>query len=422
MKEMFKTFENGLRVIMDPMPHMNSLSIGVWVGIGGRHESEDISGISHFIEHMLFKGTTSRTSLEITQAIEGVGGSMNAFTSDEITCYYIKVPSSHMVLAVEILADMINRPLFKASDIDRERSIILEEYNMVMDNPSNCSEELLKSIMWPSHPLGRILTGKPETIESISKEQLLDYKSKGYIPNNIVLSIAGKFDPETFIKEAEIQFGSLKEGEKPESVSARNINRHNNVELLFRETEQLRIDLGLEAVSRGSDDRYPLKVFNVILGENMSSRLFQVVREEMGLAYEIHSNLDYYADTGLLNVSGGIELKRYTQAIEVVWGQILKLATEPVSKKELERSREYCLGQLFLAMESTSSRMIFNGENLLALNKVFSAEKIVEKIRAVTVEDVLQIASKLVEKNSPCLALVGPVKDGQAEIIKEVLN
>lgn len=402
-------FENGLRLVTCPMSEMRSISIGVWVGVGGRHEEDSLSGVSHFLEHMLFKGTKRRTAAQISQAIEGVGGSMNAFTTEENTCFYVKVMSDHFSQAIDVLADMFRDPSFLPKDIDRERRVILEELRMNIDQPSHYVFELLRNVMWPKHPLGRMLIGTEETIRDIRRQNLIKFKGKHYTAENIVISIAGHMNENKIIKEIRKKFLFLRRNGLPKYLHVRNGQKDPQSEVLFKKTEQTHFCIGVHALHRDHPDRFALRVLNVILGENMSSRLFQEIREKAGLSYDINSSVERFLDTGALIISAGVDIRQLPRAIDKTLAELLKLKKKAVSKRELEMAKEYCIGQTSLAVEKTSSQMIYMGDSELCSGEILSVDNLISEIRKVNSEDVQRVSQELFVNQKLSLAVIGPV-------------
>ena len=313
------THPSGLKLITYEMNYMNSVSVGIWVGTGARYEKVELSGVSHFIEHLLFKGTEKRTGKEISQTIEGLGGALNAFTGEEYTCYYSKVLSEYLEITFDVLWDMVMNNTFSTDDINKEKSVVKEEINMYQDIPAQYVQDILSKIMWPDQPLGRMILGSVDTVDALNNDKILKYKKKYYNLNNIIISVAGKIDHDTMYRliEKYIDEQSVA-GNEETPVSVIENQEKPELNVYQKDTEQVHIALGVRGLPREHEDRYILKVLNTILGENMSSRLFQVVREKHGLAYSIHSSIERFNDTGALIVSAGTEEKNLYQAIELI--------------------------------------------------------------------------------------------------------
>jgi len=402
-------FENGLRLVTCPMSEMRSITIGIWVGVGGRHEEDALSGVSHFLEHMLFKGTQKRTAAQISQAIEGVGGSMNAFTAEESTCFYVKVMSDHFNQAIDVLADMFHSPSFLPKDIDRERRVILEEFRMNIDQPSHYVFDLLRNVMWPRHPLGRMLIGTEKTISNIQRKNLIDFKERNYTAENIVVAIAGRMDEKKVIDLVRKKFLFLQKSGFPGYLRVKDEQKTSQGEILHKKTEQTHFCIGVRALERDHPDRFALRVLNAILGENMSSRLFQEIREKLGLSYDINSSVERFSDTGVLIVSGGVDIRHLPQAIEKTLKELEKIKKKMVPKRELEMAKEYCVGQMSLAVEKTSSQMVYIGESELSSGEILSIDEMIRRVRKVTAEDIQRVSKELFVNHRLNLAVIGPV-------------
>lgn len=403
-------FDNGLRLVTCPMTDAKSVSIGVWVGVGGRYEEDKTSGVSHFLEHMLFKGTKKRTAKQISQAIEGVGGNTNAFTTEECTCFYAKVTDDHFDQALDVLADMFKSPLFKSSDIDRERGVILEELRMNVDVPAHRVFEILRELMWEKHPLGRMLTGTEETIKNIKRSDLVKFKGQNYTGPNIVVSIAGSMSQAKTISQVEKKFAFLKPEKGLSYLPAIENQTKPESRIFKKKTEQTHFCIGIRALARNHEDRFALRVLNAILGENMSSRLFQEIREKQGLSYDIGSSIERFLDAGTLIVSGGVDVKNLEKAIEGTLKELAKLKKGSIHKEELNMAKEYSIGQLILGLEKSSSQMIYLGESEICSGYIMDIKELIRRIRAVKLEDVERVAQFLFVDKKINLAAVGPVE------------
>lgn len=420
MKYRTTQFSNGLRLVTSPMSDVKSVTMGVWVGVGGRYEDESISGVSHFLEHMLFKGTKKRTAKEISEAIEGVGGSTNAFTTEESTCFYAKVTDEHCFKTLDVLADMFRAPLFKTSDINKERAVILEELRMNVDVPSHHVFEILRKLMWPKHPLGRMLTGTEETINHIRRTDLVRFKEKNYTASNIVVSIAGAIHERKTIAEVGKKFAFLKKEKASSCIPALETQSEPELKVHKKKTEQTHFTMGIRAFARNHPDRFALRVLNAILGENMSSRLFQEIREKKGLSYDIGSSIERFLDAGTLIISGGVDIRNLEKAVEGTLKELIKLKKSAVSKKELSMAKEYSIGQLILGLEKPSSQMIYTGESELCSGEILSLPELIRRIRGVRIEDVQQVAQTLFMNEKINLAVIGPVEKEKS--IKELFH
>ncbi|MGA2220243.1 MAG: pitrilysin family protein [Verrucomicrobiia bacterium] len=404
----------GLRVATAEMPQMESVAIGVWVGIGGRYEPKRVSGISHFIEHLLFKGTDRRNAKQISETVEGIGGYLNAFTGEENTCYYAKASHKHLDTLLDVLSDMYLHPRFAVSEIDKERQVIKEELLMYRDQPDHYVHELLTEIVWPEHPLGRSLTGTPESLDAIHRATLLDFKRRKYVAANTIVAVAGHCRHDDIVARVQRTLSLSRNGAAPSFVPARDGQRAPRLRFLSKGVEQTHLALAIRGYSRKDPKRFAMKLLSVIVGENMSSRLFQAVRERHGLAYSIQSSTSFFADTGVLIISAGLDTKRLPKALDLVLQELRKLLRRPPSAVELQRAKDYSIGQMRLGLESTSNQMMWVGEHLLSYGLIHTPEEIERKIEAVTAEEVQSIATDLFRDNRLSAAVITPSKDDKA--------
>lgn len=402
------TLPNGLRIICEPMPHVHSVSIGVWVGTGSRYEAPDNNGISHFIEHMLFKGTLRRTTKQIAEEIDAVGGQLNAFTTKEYTCYYVKVLGERFHLGVDLLADMFTNSLFAPDEIEKEKQVVLEEIKCYEDSPDELVHDLFAGAVMKGHPLGRPILGTPESIARINRQVIMDYLLQHYTSDNIVFAAAGNVQIDQIIAAVEKSFSKLK-GEfrpkfpqipafKPEMV------------LKSKDTEQVNLCIGTRGVKRGHLDRYAVLVLDSILGGSVSSRLFQELREERGLVYVTGSNHSAFKDTGIFTVYAGTSLRNYHEVVGLIKQEIKRFYNEPVSDKELNRAKEQLKGNLLLSLESTCNRMSRIAKIELYQEQLLTPEESVAKLEAVTKEDVLRVAGELFGSEELTITAIGPFK------------
>jgi predicted Zn-dependent peptidase len=405
---------SGVRVVTAPMPHMESVSLGVWIGVGGRYESKRLCGISHFIEHLLFKGTRTRSAKQISQTVEGVGGYLNAFTGEESTCYYAKASHRHLDILLDVLSDMYLHPKFAVADIDKERQVIKEELLMYRDQPDHYVHELLTETVWPDHPLGRSLTGTPESLDAIARRTLFDYKARNYIAGRTVVAVAGHCEHDNIVSRVAKILSVHPGGRAPHFERARDGQRAARLRFLSKPVEQTHLAIAVRGYSRNDPRRYAMKLSSVILGENMSSRLFQTIREKHGLAYSIQSSTSYFDDTGALVISAGLDPKRLHKALRLVLQELRRLAQRPLRADELRRAKDYAIGQMRLGLESTSNQMMWIGEHLLAYGLVQSPDEVEKKIEAITTEQIQEVAADLFRDNRLSVAVITPGKDESA--------
>lgn len=404
------TLDNGLKIITSPMPHTRSTSICVYLGVGSRYESDAEAGASHFIEHLLFRGTAKRHSAkEISEAIEGVGGILNGGTDKELTVYWCKVASLHFHLALDVLTDMVLNSRFEGRDIERERKVIVEEIGMSRDEPHQLVGMLIDELLWPEHPLGRDVAGSRESVGAMSRQQMLDFVASEYTPQNTVVSIAGNIQHHDAVADVTRLMGDWTNGRpglKFDRYGERDMQR---IKIESRETEQTHLCLAVPGLSLLDPRRFTLDLLNVILGEGMSSRLFQEVRDKLGLAYNIHSYLDHFHDTGALTVYAGVKPTSLQVGIEAVLRELTRLK-EPVPDTELTKAKELSKGRLSLRMEDSRSVAGWTGGQEVLNGQILTVDDVIQKIEAVTAEDMAVLARELFRPEKLRLSVVGPVK------------
>ena len=388
---------------------MRSVALGIWIKVGGRYESQQNKGISHFIEHLLFKGTKKYSCRQIKETVEGVGGALNGFTSEELTCYLIKAPAPYLDLALDILSDMVIAPLFAAAEIQKERGVILEEIKMYKDLPQSHVHELLDELLWPSQPLGLSIAGSPESVTGIDRDGLLSFKQEHYTACNIIVSAAGLLDADKLMLRIEKKFSILAKKEANRFSAARNCPDKPQLKIMDKPTEQTHLALGFHSLNRGHPLKHALALLHIILGANMSSRLFNEVREIRGLAYEIGTNARYFADTGAFIVHAGIDNHKVEQAVEVILSELSSIKDKLVTEDEFKRAKEFYLGQLMLALEDTMDHMFWIGESIAALDKTYSLEDIIKEVRHLDRQDVRDVAARIFQENNLRMALIGPL-------------
>ena len=410
MKKVEK-LDNGLLVAAMPMNHMESVSIGIWIRAGGRYENELNSGISHLLEHLLFKGTIKRDMKKIKEAIEGRGGSFNGFTSEEFTCYLVKLLSKDADLGVDILSDMVLNPRLDEKEIEKEKSVIIEEINMYKDMPSHYVHEILAEMMWLGQPLGLPLAGTAKTVRAITRDDLLSHKNTFYNPRNMLAIGVGRTGEGEMASMARRHFPSGSGTEAPGFEPIKLAQKAPAVRVHTKETEQTHMALGFHSLDRSHPDRGILNIMNIILGANMSSRLFHIVRDEMALCYEISSSVRKYADCGALVVSAGVDHNKAAKSLEVISKELARIKTEPVSADELSRAKEYYRGQLLFALEDTMSHMLWLGEKVIAGEKDFEVKQILERMEKVRAEDIMRVAAGIFTNNNLNLSVISPLKD-----------
>lgn len=404
--------DNGLRIITATMPQTQAVSVVILVGTGSRYELETQSGISHFVEHMLFKGTQRRpTGLDIAKAIEGLGGYLNASTDKEITQYWTRVPRPHFAAALDVLADLFLHSRFEPAEIDRERLVIIEEIVSLFDSPADWIHQISAELLYGDHPLGRDIAGTVETVSQIQRADMLAYTVTQYVPNNLVIAVAGHLTHEEAVAAIEQHFGDLVPGPLRPCLPAVDEQSAPRMRVQCKETEQANFCLGVPALPYDHPDRYALRVLNVILGEGMSSRLFQEVRENRGLAYSVGSYFNSYQDVGDLVAYASVDLERVPDTVRVILDEWRKIATEPVSAEELSRAKEYTKGRFLLGMEDSRSVAAWIGIQELRHEEVLTPEEAIARMEAVTGEDVQRLAAQLFQPAKLNLAVIGPYGD-----------
>lgn len=402
--------EHGLTIATAEMPHMASVSVGAWVGVGGRHEPARINGVAHFIEHMLFKGTRRRSAQQISQDVEGIGGYLNAFTSEEHTCFYSKALRDRLDDLVDVLFDMLIHSRFASTDIRREREVIREEVSMYLDQPQHHVQELFNEIMWPDHPLGRPLTGTFDSLERIGRAQLLGFLRSHYTAPALVVAAAGAVRHADVVDAVRRRSRRLPAATRPKSTPFSGHPTQPAIRLFRKKTEQSQIALGFRTCSRNDPRRFALRLLNIVLGENMSSRLFQIVREDRGLAYSIYSTPSLWEDVGDIVVSAGLDAGKIEPVLRLIVRELEKLTATRISAPELRRARDYALGQIDLALENTEHHMMWLGEQLIGSGRTISVEEARQQVTRVTAEAIRSAARDFFRPERCALAVVSPIR------------
>jgi predicted Zn-dependent peptidase len=400
------TLPNGLRIITETMPHVRSVSIGVWIGTGARRETPGQNGISHFIEHMLFKGTNKRSAEQIAKEVDSTGGHLDAYTAKEIVSYNTKVLDEHLPIAFDVIADMILDPLFAPEDIEKEKGVILEELKMEVDNPEYLVHETFFSNFWKNHPLGRSILGTKTTIRSFNSENIRSYYRDVYTPSNMLVTAAGRIEHASVVKLVEDYFGgmsgtgaSLKE---PDPVATPPLQLKSK-----RSLEQMHLCVGVPAYPIAHQRRYGCYLLSTVLGGGMSSRLFQNIREKHGLAYAVFSELNLYRDTGCMAVYAGTSVEKLKQVVGMIIEEFRRLSDDPIGADELKRAKDHLKGSLALGLESTSSRMSNLARQELFFGRFFTVDEMVECIDQVTADQIQTIAQDFFGGKQVGLAALG---------------
>jgi predicted Zn-dependent peptidase len=403
-----EVLSNGLTLLTESMPHVRSVAIGVWLQRGSRHERVEETGISHFIEHMVFKGTRNRSAETIAAEVDSIGGHMDAFTAKEYASFHLKVLDEHLPLAVDILGDIVMNPLFDAAEIAKEKKVILEEIKMVEDTPDDLVMELFSEAFWPDHPLGRPILGTRKSVQGFKRDELLRFFRAVYQPRNIVISAAGHLEHDRLAEMVGRHFGSLDSGAdghrtEPPTWAARIVTRSK------KELEQVHLCLGSPAYPQSHGDRYGAYVLNTVLGGSMSSRLFQNVREKRGLAYSISSGVTSYSDAGSLTVYAGTSLDAVPEVVALIVEELKRVKGERIPEDELRRAKDHLKGSLMLSLENTGSRMSYLARQEIYFRRTFSLDETLGAIEAVTGDDVQRIADDLF-KGDLGMSLLGNLK------------
>jgi len=416
------TLDNGLRVLTVPMANRDSAAVAIWVKAGGRYESKKISGISHFLEHMMFKGTPTRNTRQIKEAIEGVGGVLNAFTGEEMTCYFAKLLKQYYPRALDVLSDMVLHSTVPADELAKERPVILEEIKMYRDVPSHHVHDLMGELLWPDQPLGRTLAGSPETVSRMTRADILKYKKDYYHNSNILVSVSGDVDHDEVLAKVADIYKTRQPKKSSVFIPAKSAQTQPRTHYYEKTTEQTHLVIGLHALSRTHPDRYKLGLLHVILGANMSSRLFEEVREKRGLAYEIKSGISGYQDTGAFTVSAGVETKKTVRAVALIMKELAKIKGSFVRPGELRRAKDYFMSQVSLGVEDTLDHLLWAGEKALCSGELPDKAEIRREIETTTPEDIQRVAQGIFRTGNLNLSLIGPVPENmQREITKNLV-
>jgi predicted Zn-dependent peptidase len=402
-----ETLDNGLRIVTEPMTEVRSVSIGVWLTRGSRHETGDVGGIAHFVEHMLFKGTHTRTAEDIAQAIDSIGGQLDAFTAKEYASYYIKVLDEHLPLAIDILSDIVLNPAFTPDDIEREKKVVIEEIKMVEDTPDDLVHEIFTQGFWEDHPLGRPILGTRETVESFTADSLRSYFRTAYTPQNLIISAVGNLEHRRVRDLVAAKFGSLAaSNHRPGEEAPRVVPK---IQIRRKELEQSHICLGTDSYRQDHEDRHAAYVLNTLLGGSMSSRLFQNVREKRGLAYAVFSGLSAYRDAGSFTIYAGCADEAVGEVVDLVVEELRNIKQTPVPAAELRRAKDHLKGSLMLSLESTASRMSHIARQEIYFDRQFSLDETLDGIEQVTAADVQRVAATLFSDGALSATVLGNV-------------
>jgi predicted Zn-dependent peptidase len=401
-----EVLDNGLTILTEQMPHVRSISMGIWLKIGSRSETSELNGVAHFIEHLLFKGTSHRTAEEIARQVDSIGGHLDAFTAKETICYSTKVLDEHLPIAFDILSDLVLNPKFDPGDMEKERSVILEEIKMVEDTPDDLVHEIFMQNFWKDQPLGRPILGTKQTVGKLDRDKVLDFFKQFYTPDDLIISAAGNLEHERVTDLIRGKFGDVRTSRNghvdvPAHTHSR-ISMRNKKEL-----EQVHICLGVPSNPLSHEDRYVCYILNTILGGGMSSRLFQNIREKEGLVYTIFSGLNSYRDTGCLSIYAGTSLETAERVVDMIVQELRNLKKNPVDAEELRRAKDYLKGSLMLGLESTSSRMSNLARQEMYFGKYISLDELISSIETVTIESIQQMANASFDTRQIALTVLG---------------
>jgi predicted Zn-dependent peptidase len=402
------TLPNGLVVITETMPHVRSVSVGIWVRNGSRLEILEENGLAHFIEHMVFKGTERRSAEDIAREMDSVGGMLDAFTSKEQICFNAKVLDEHLPIAFDVIADLVLRPKFDSEDVRKERQVVLEEIKMDLDNPEYLLHDLFTRGFWPGHPLGRPILGTPETVKKFNREALRTRFQNWFAPDHLVITAAGNVTHDSVLELVQREFGAIKPDGRAESDGAPHTRAPIHLETK-KDLEQVHLCIGVPSVPLGHEDRFGVAVLNNLLGGGMSSRLFQNIREKQGLAYAVFSELTPYSDAGMMTIYAGTATETVGQVIDLTIKELRALKESPVTEEELRRSKNHLKGSLMLSLESTSSRMSNLARQELYFGRFFSLDEILAGIEAVTREELQSLAQEYFQTDLIAATVLGPL-------------
>jgi predicted Zn-dependent peptidase len=412
------TLPNGIKVITEAMPHVRSVSVGIWVSSGSRRENAEENGLSHFIEHMLFKGTANRSAEDIARSVDSIGGNLDAFTAKEMVCFNTKVLDEHLPVAMDVLSDLVLNPAFRDEDIEKEKGVILEEIKMDADSPDYLVHEIFSSNFWKDHPLGKPILGTRETVKRFNQAMVQDYYRGVYTPSNLLITAAGNLHHDRLVNLARERFEAL--GATPPEPPQAAPSTHARISLKSKkDLEQVHVCLGVPSYPIPHEDRFTCYVLNTILGGGMSSRLFQNIRERQGLAYAVFSELNPYSDTGCLSVYAGTSLESAKQVVESVLKEFTDLKQRTAPAEEVRRAKDHLKGSLMLSLESTSSRMSNLARQEMHFRRFFSLDELAESIEQVTADDVQRVAQTFFDQKNVALTVLGNL-DG-FKIVREDL-
>jgi predicted Zn-dependent peptidase len=398
---------NGIRILTERMPHVRSVAVGVWVETGSRHEPEPRGGVSHLIEHLVFKGTATRSAETIARTMDSVGGQMDAFTTKENTCFYVQVLDEHLPLAVDLLTDILLHPLFDAEELEREKSVVLQEIRMVEDTPDDVIHDIFAAQVWGRHPLARPILGTRELVTGFSREAIADYFAAEYVPPRIIIAVAGNVTHEQVVDLFGAGFNGYTRGATARTAQAASLTP--GVNIVHKTLEQVHLVMGFPGLAHAAAERYAMFLLNDVIGGSMSSRLFQEVRERQGLVYSIHSGAQAFADTGIVYVYAATDAQNFAKVLKSILKELRDLKKSGVTAEELKRAKDHLKGSLMLSLESTSSRMNRLAKHELHLGSFLTMDKMLASIDAVKHEEVQALITELLDEDHLALTTLGPL-------------
>lgn len=405
---------NGLRVITIPMRETQTVTVMIMIGVGSRFESEEEAGLSHFIEHMFFKGTKKRpNTLIISEELESIGGEFNAFTSKDKTMYYAKTDAKHIATALDVIADMYLNSKMEKKEIEREKGTIIQEINMYEDMPARSVEDVFEGMLYPKNSLGREIAGSKKTVSSFERKDFIKYMKKFYTANDTVVAVSGNFDEKKILGNIKKYFSAMPKGKKIKISEVKELQKKPQVKIKFKKTDQTHLVLGTRTYKREHKDRYVLSLLSIILGGGMSSRLFIEIRERRGLAYYVKTGIEAYEDVGYISTSAGVEHKNLEEAVQIILKEYKRISKEKVSEKELQKAKDFVKGRLVMGLESSDEVAMFFVSQEVSYGKIITLEERFKFIDKVSADDILRVAKDIFCEKNLNLAVIGPHKDGK---------
>ena len=398
---------NGMRILTERMPHVRSVAVGVWVETGSRHEVEARGGVSHLIEHLVFKGTATRSAEAIARTMDSVGGQMDAFTTKENTCFYVQVLDEHLPLAVDLLTDILLHPLFDAEELEREKSVVLQEIRMVEDTPDDIIHDLFAAQIWGGHPLARPILGTRELVSGFHRDAIADYFGEEYVPPRIIIAVAGNVTHEQVVELFGRGFNGYTRPARPRATEA--VKLAPGINIVHKALEQVHLVMGFPGLAHAAPERYAMFVLNDVIGGSMSSRLFQEVRERQGLAYSVHSGVQAFMDTGLMYVYAATDVENFSKVLKSILKELRDVKKHGVTEEELRRSKDHLKGSLMLSLESTSSRMNRLAKHELHLGSFLTIDEMLASIDGVRHDEVQALVGQVIDEEQLALTTLGPL-------------